>query len=370
MRCRRRRPRASAPRCTRGCMAEALPSEAPASSEAQPPAHFPRELSASWPSAWRANPGSRTGALARVECALVNAGLGGAARLPDGARALLLDALAFVAHKVDRRHTRAAREWIDQAFGPGLAEDELARRVRRAFRHLFRVTVDTHRATRVIEPARLREHVEVVKTADVERVLAERRGALIASAHFGDWETMGAVLPWLGFDPLYAVSRPIRNRYLSLHAQAARERRGVRIVPRAGAMQEIPRILASGGHVVMLLDQRGRHRPVLAPFFGREAACERAPSVLARRSRCPILFATCAYGDAPLSWRLELGPVLWPEQTRRMDPVELATRINAELERRIRARPEQQLWVHDRYRARAPQPRELENEATDSVEAD
>lgn len=338
--------------------------------DAPPPAHFPRELSANWPSPWRPNPGTRAGLLAHVECAVVETALGAVGRLPDGVRAGLLDALARIAHAIDRRHRDAAREWITQAFGDALPPRELERRVRLAFRHLLRVTLETDRVGRVIDPTRLLEHVEVVRTPDVERVLAEKRGSLIASAHFGDWETMGAALPWLGFDPLYAVSRPLRNRYLSLHAQAARERRGVRILARTGAMQEIPRVLANRGHVLMLLDQRGRHRPVLAPFFGREAACERAPSVVARRSRCPIVFASAVYTERPLAWRLELGPVLWPDETRRMDAVELATRINAELERRIRAHPEQQLWVHDRYRVRRPKARGPEADANEEAEAD
>lgn len=323
------------------------------------PAHFPRELSAHWPAAWRPNPGSRRGPVAWLEYAAVRAVLAATSRLPDAARAGLVDALAALGQRVDRRHANAAREWIAQALGPGLDERELDRRVRDAFRQFLRVTIESHRATCRIEPRRLREHMEIVKTPDVDRVLAQRRGALIAGAHFGDFETAMTVLPWIGFDPIYAVSRPPRNRYLALFAQRTRERRGARILPRNGAMQEIPSILAAGGFVVMLLDQRARHRPLLVPFFGREAACERAPSVLARRSRCPIVMCTGTFGERPLTWRVELGPVLWPEDARRMTPEQIATWINVELERRILAHPEQQLWVHDRYRARRPKAREL-----------
>jgi lauroyl/myristoyl acyltransferase len=335
-----------------------------------PPPHFPRELSAPWVVPWRENPGSRAGVLAWAEYALVRASLYGVGRLPDGARALLLDALARVAHAVDARHRRAAREWIEQALGPGIGERELDRRVRLAFRHLLRVTLEAERLDRVLGPRELRERVEVVRTPDVDRLLAAKRGTLLVGAHFGDWEGALSVLAWIGFDPLYIVSRPIRNRYLSRYAQRSREMRGVRILARNGAMQVIPHVLAGGGNVGMFLDQRARHRPVHAPFFGREAACERAPSVLARRSRCPILFASGVFGEQPLSWRVELGPVLWPEETRRMDAVELTTRINAELERRILAHPDQQLWVHDRYRERRPRARELESDAADAADED
>jgi KDO2-lipid IV(A) lauroyltransferase len=297
--------------------------------------------------------------LARVEAALLNGGLAGLSRLPYRARERLLGAFARVGCAVDRSHAEAAREWIDLALGPDLPDAELDARVRQAFRHLFRVTLDTHAVMRRIAPERLLEHVDVHKSADVDELLRSKRGALFASAHVGDWETGAAILPWIGFDPLYVVSRPIQNRYLALTAQRERERRGVRILPRKGALRDIPAVLAAGGHVAMLLDQRARHRPLTAPFFGQPAACERAPAVLARRARCPILFGSCTYASEPLRWRLELGPVLWPEQTRRLDPVGLATRINQELERLIRAAPEQHLWLHERYRVRKPKAREL-----------
>jgi Kdo2-lipid IVA lauroyltransferase/acyltransferase len=316
------------------------------------PAHFPRQLDTHWPAPWRPNPGSRGGALALLEFLAVRGALSGASRLPNAPRAWLLDALAWVGQRVDRRHGRAAAEWLEQAFGAELGAAGRERRVRGAFRHLLRVTLETERVARCVRPERLLEHVDLVESPDIARLRSEGRGALFISAHLGDWETAACVLPWIGFDPLYVVSRPIRNRYLALHAQRLREQRGMRLLPRHGAMRDIPAVLSAGAHVAMLLDQRGRHRPVIAPFFGRAAACERAPGVIVRRSRSPIVLVTCTYAEQDLRWRFVLGPVLWPETTRRLAPEELAARINAELERQIRAHPDQQLWLHDRYRQR------------------
>ena len=51
------------------------------------------------------------------------------------------------------------------------------------------------------------------------------------------------------------------------------------------------RIGAAGGIAVMIVDQNQRLRPVLAPFFGAPARCERSTAKLALRLRCPVVVA-------------------------------------------------------------------------------
>jgi KDO2-lipid IV(A) lauroyltransferase len=96
-------------------------------------------------------------------------------------------------------------------------------------------------------------------------------------------------------------------------------------------------------------------KPVLAPFFGRTARCDRSAGVLIRRVARPLLFGACYRLPGPsLRFRLELGPVLEPGALRDLSAEALAARINAEFERMIAAQPEQYFWLHDRYRDAPP----------------
>ena len=111
------------------------------------------------------------------------------------------------------------------------------------------------------------------------------------------------------------------------------------------------------GHLVpdevvigMILDQRTSGRALLAPFFGRLARCERAPGVLLKRQRVPIVMAKCLMTGKPLHYRMEVGLVLQPGEWRTRSVEEIVTRMNQEFERTIRANPEQYVWIHDRYR--------------------
>jgi KDO2-lipid IV(A) lauroyltransferase len=124
----------------------------------------------------------------------------------------------------------------------------------------------------------------------------------------------------------------------------------VRLLSRKGAMEAAPAILKAGGVLGLIIDQRTSGRALLAPFFGRPARCERAPAVLLKRQRVPIVVVSCLETGEPLRFVLEFHEVLQPEEWGRRDVEAIVAHVNACLERRIRACPEQYVWIHDRYR--------------------
>jgi KDO2-lipid IV(A) lauroyltransferase len=310
-----------------------------------------------WPIPWQEVSGDRDGALAWLEYALVRGVLGVAARMPECFQDRLAGRLARLARALDRRRSDAARAFIAQALGTAAGEGRREELVLAAWRHLFLGTLRGAAFERRVDLDDLAAHCEVHVHPDFQRVIDERRGALFVGAHVGAWEAVLALLPRLGFEPFYVVSRPPRNRPLSRYAQAKRERLGVRLIPRHGAVETMSEILAAGGYVALLLDQRARRRTVLAPFFGRPAHCERVPGVLARRLRVPIGFGACYETGKPFRYELRLTRVVWPEEIEHASPAEVAALVNSELERMILARPEQYFWLHERYR-KAPGPPE------------
>jgi KDO2-lipid IV(A) lauroyltransferase len=307
------------------------------------------EAARDWPVAWQpvwgesASLGSYFGSFA------ARAALAGAIRLPEWALALLLRGLVGVARPLDLRRERAAHEFLRQALGE-LPPKELARLTRAAWLQLLRVSVETERLFLRVPPERLAQHFEVEISPAARAAFAARRGVLIASPHLGNWEAPLALLQNLGLHPAYGIAKPPKNRFLSKALQASRERRGVRILSRKGAMAAAPAILKAGGTIAMVIDQRTSGRALLVPFFGRLARCERAPAVLLKRQRVPIVLASCLCGPRPLHFRLTFDEVLEPETWARAEVEEIVLRINQGFERAIRAHPEQYIWIHDRYK--------------------
>ena len=304
--------------------------------------------------------GTRKTPLAWIETALFRGLIGGISRLPWSWVSALAGGLARLAKRLDRRHTEAARGFLTTALGPDLDSEERERLILRAYRHMVLVALESERFHGERAVPELRRRYEVIAEPGLREQLQDS-GVVIITAHVGNWELSSAVIAdWLG-KPFYAVAKPPKNYYFSRYVQASRESRGVYVLPRRGAMSKAPKVLAAGGALGMLLDQRARTRPVMAEFFGRTARCDRSAGVLLRRLLMPMLFlsserlegAEAPGRDGPY-FRMRLGPLWSAEEFAGSRPEEIARRINAEFERMILARPDQYLWLHDRYKEADP----------------
>jgi KDO2-lipid IV(A) lauroyltransferase len=314
---------------------------------AEPDATHPIE----WPIPRQEVLGDRNGPLAWLQYALVRAVLGVVTSVPDRPRDALVAGIARLGARFDRRHSDAARRFLTQAFGDDLGPTRREELVRAAWRLLFgNVLNDVLYERRVLRDGDPLAHYSLELCDDVERVREAGTGALIVTGHFGAWEAFPLLSPLLGYEPMYAVARPPRNRPLSALLQRSREERGIRLLHRHGAVRSITRVLSKGGYVAMLVDQRARGKTVVAPFFGRPAHCERSVSVVLKRARVPLIVAGCYEAERPFHYDVVVPKVFWPEELEGWTPEQMMTAINGQLERMIMARPEQYLWLHDRYR--------------------
>ena len=294
--------------------------------------------------------GSRGGAMAWCEYAATRLAMGGASRLPHSWQRVLTGALARLAVRVDQRHTNAARSYLRQALGPAASEEEERRRIVQAYRHLFQISLDSAAFERRVPQERLLEHYTLHRSDVFLEAIASGRGGILVAPHLGDWEAGSAIMPHIGMVPSYAVSRPVKNRYLSRHFLEVRKRRGLTLIPRRGGMTQVARILEEGGWIAMLLDQRPSGRHVLAPFFGRTAPCERGAAVLIKRLRVPLVFCACYLTERPFQYDIFFERLLTAEDIAPLSVEEITARINREMERLILHRPEQYFWLHDRFR--------------------
>jgi Kdo2-lipid IVA lauroyltransferase/acyltransferase len=302
-----------------------------------------------WPVPWQPLWGSDDRLVAHLESHAARLLLGFLSRSGRWGRTPVIETLARIAPLFDRRHADAARAWLVQALGE-MPPAELERRVRHAYRHFARVAWEIDwLARRAPDPGML-DRYEFHWTDEVREAFENPGGRILVSGHIGNWEAAMAVLPWLSRDPAYAIAKPARNRPFSKMVQEQRERFGGRLLPRRGAMSTAGMILRAGGSLAMLLDQRARKRPVLAPFFGRPARCDRSAGVLLRRLRAPVVVLATYLGEKPLTWRVEFADVIGPEEVANADPATIAARINRSLEKLILAEPDQYFWLHDRYK--------------------
>ncbi len=183
--------------------------------------------------------------------------------------------------------------------------------------------------------------------------VATGKGALLATAHFGNWELLGEMLVRLGV-PLNGLVRPLKG---ALNARIAdnRIRGGVGLIYPRGAISETSEALKLGESVLVLLDQALPAKAALfVPFFGRLASTTPTLAVAAQRSRAPVFVVMAVREEGRLRLHVE-GPIPAPTEGKpHARLTEHTARITAVLERYVRRHPEQWMWLHRRWKVAPP----------------
>jgi KDO2-lipid IV(A) lauroyltransferase len=243
---------------------------------------------------------------------------------------------------------------LERAFGSGL--DPAARRAvaRANFRHLGVTALECCRLF-FGPPAAMVQRVRLEGVEHIKSALAEGRGALYLTAHFGNWELLAAAHMLTGLAPLSVVIRPLDNPFLDRLVSRGRERGQVRLIPKRAALRGVRVVLGRGECVGILLDQHAGRQGVFVPFFGALASTSRSLAVLALKTGAPVVPAfihRLPDGDHQVT----LEPALELVRTGQRDrDVEVNTaRFTEVIERHVRTHPEQWFWVHRRWKTPPP----------------
>lgn len=173
--------------------------------------------------------------------------------------------------------------------------------------------------------------------------VAEGKGAILVSGHFGQWEAVRAALKERGIE-VGAVYRPVKNRHLQATYLAnlceggtpmlGRDRQGVR---------ELVRHLRGDGVMAILLDQYVKGGEAV-DFLGQPAPTGLTIAELALKYRLPMIpvYGTRQRDGVSVVIDFE-API--PHTTAR----EMTQAAADSLSARVRAAPGQYYWLHRRW---------------------
>src|SRR4029077_8453469 len=126
---------------------------------------------------------------------------------------------------------------------------------RRSMQHLVMLGLEVLFTTRLIRLETYASYCELENRRDALSVMLDpKRGLIMLTGHYGNWEILGYVLATIGF-PTVSVARPLDNPYVSEFVFGVRERTGQKIIAKKGATQEILEVLDNHGVVGFIADQ-------------------------------------------------------------------------------------------------------------------
>jgi len=258
--------------------------------------------------------------------------------------------LGRLLYRLDRRHRGVALRNLTAAFPDRdrLWHEQVARgSFAQAGRTIMELLWSPSLAT-------LDDPTEVVRFESLDNLrdaLAGGKGAIVATAHAGNWEITGIAAAHYGI-PLISLARTLDDPALDARLVDLRTRTGQKVLPKQNALRPTMRALKAGNAVALLTDQNTlRREAVFVPYFGRLAATTPAAAHLHLRTGAPILNAFSIPEEG--SYRVILEPPMAiPESSDADAATAITAAITARIEHYVRAHPEAWLWMHDRWRER------------------
>ncbi|MFZ1701935.1 MAG: lysophospholipid acyltransferase family protein [Pyrinomonadaceae bacterium] len=184
----------------------------------------------------------------------------------------------------------------------------------------------------------------------------EGRGVLITTGHLGNWELLVLGFAAL-YEPISYLARPLDNPKIDDMLNERRTRFGNNPINKTHSAMTAIKILRQGGILGILSDVNAHPKEgVFVPYFGLSASTASGAAMLAIRSNSLIYPMFCVWDAASRRYKIVHGALLEPANTgdRKRDIVETTALFTAEIEKVVRAYPDQWMWIHRRWKTRPP----------------
>ncbi|HUY61540.1 MAG TPA: hypothetical protein VMW49_06650 [Candidatus Dormibacteraeota bacterium] len=274
-----------------------------------------------------------------------------AGHVPTPVRYGLADLGGWAAYHLLSDRAAVTRANFRPVLGPGRPPQAVDRVARRAFQNYGRTVVDFLTLDRLV--ADLQRRGPVAGAEHLETALAEGHGAILVSAHFGNWD-LGAASAALTGHPVHTLADPFGPPAVDERVRRARERLGVHVLdPGTAGVRAALRVLRRNEILALAADLDPGTGGVLVPFFGRLAVIPAGPAALALRTGAPIV-AGYIWRDRDGRYQGAVEPPVRPDPTadRAVETERLTAAMIASFERAIRRAPAQ--WSIFRPIWRAP----------------
>lgn len=210
---------------------------------------------------------------------------------------------------------------------------------------------------RFVPEDKLRQTVEVRGHEHMLSVVAQQKGVLVVTGHFGNWEfaPVAGILNFKEFKGQFhfirrtLVFKSIERFLFKRYYQA-----GLNVIPKKNSLTQVCEALEKNHAVIFVLDQHAslvNRDGIAVEFFGKKAGTYRSLATLARHTGAQVVPAA-GYRLANGKHVLEFyQPISWQEHGTTPESLYQNTlTYNQALERIILAHPEQWNWMHKRWK--------------------
>jgi len=197
--------------------------------------------------------------------------------------------IAYLGYMLVGKQRKVALDSLSMAFGKEKSPQEIEQIARDCFSYMSQSAAEM--LSLLKRPQFARDNVEIEGRQHLDNALSKGKGAILVSAHFGNFPILMTHLAMTGYK-ISAIMRPMRDARTEKFFTKGREKLGLKIIhsqPRNVCVMNTIKTLRNNELIFILLDQNFGTAGVFVDFFGRKAATATGPVVLARRSGAALL---------------------------------------------------------------------------------
>lgn len=255
-------------------------------------------------------------------------------------------------HRFDKRHAERSRANIRRSF-PGWPEARVDATAKASMQHLLRFVIETLHTPRLIHERNWAQRLETGRLGEAIGVLNSGRPVILVTGHLGNFELLGYALATLGYR-VDALARPLDNPLVYDWLLGMRERKGMRVITKWDATDQMIEVLETGGALAFIADQNAGAKGLFVPFMGRLASAYKSIALLAQRYEATVVCGYAMRRGTRFMYEVGTTDVIYPEDwADQYDPLYYITaRYTRALEIAVRMQPDQYWWMHRRWKSR------------------
>lgn len=260
--------------------------------------------------------------------------------------------LFFLGRHISKRHFRIVQKNLRIAF-PQNTEAEKSKLTDAIYRHFSSVFTEIIYMFVKKKPEKILKKIEVNNIEILKKTLGKNKGAIVFSAHLGNWELIPFILSRKLNIKIVSIAREIDNPLVGKVVKQFREQMGSTIIYKKNSIRTILEMLEQNRIVYMLIDQNTIEREaVFVDFFHKKVSAVPSVSKLHLKKDKPVIPLFLHYEKDKIVLDLMEEIYFTPTDNLKNDIKQLTQECTKLIEKNVKRYPEQWFWFHDRWKTR------------------
>ena len=272
--------------------------------------------------------------------------------LPQSTKFSIAKGAASLLNRYHKKYYSIAKANLDFVYGNSLSSSEKEQIISGMFLNLTQ-NFGSFIENQYISKENLLKKVTFENESILLEAIESKKAIIFITGHQSNWEILPLAIA-AKFQPLVGVGRPLKQKWLDSILQENRQRFGIEMISKFGAMRNMVKTVKSKKLLGLLVDQN--LEGVEVNFFNKKTIHSNSAAILANKFDAiviPAFITRVGFEEYKATF---YEPIKIEKSGNALVDITAHTQKQAEItERVIRESPHEWLWIHRRWKQTYPE---------------